>query len=82
MATTNGFTPVERRMLAVFEDYKPHTREELRKCLNDDLGANCNIRPHILTLRRKLKPKGETIACDVLDGRRIYYRKAKLKDYK
>lgn len=84
MATTrpNGYTPVEARMMKIFDDCKPHTREELHKCLNDELGGLCNIRPFILSLRKKLKPVGETIACEVPEGRRIYYRKVKLKEYK
>jgi hypothetical protein len=65
---TRHFTPVERKMLAVLGDGRPHARPELHACLYDDLGTAANIRWHVMNLRRKLALFGETVFLEA-DGR-------------
>lgn len=50
--------------MAMFADGLPHSREELRTCLNDDMGALNNVRAHITNLR-KLIPADEAIVCEL-----------------
>lgn len=74
---TATWTPTERCMLAVLADGYPHTREELHACLYDDRGALSNIRVHISAIRKKLRPRGEDVACELLAGK-VYYRHVRL----
>lgn len=52
------FTPVEYRMINLLSDGEPHHRNELRKCLYDDLGRDLNIRVMICKIRSKIRPTG------------------------
>lgn len=54
-------TRVQQRMLSILSDGKPHTQEELQKCLADDLGDVLNIRPHISTMRKILRVRKQTV---------------------
>lgn len=49
-------TPTQRRMWNVLKDGEPHSRDELSRCLNDDMALVAVTRQHISILRRKLKP--------------------------
>lgn len=77
--TAEHWTPTQRRMLALLSDGMPHSRHELHACLEDNLGAITNIRDHISKLRGKLRPRGETIVCEVWN-RTIHYRWVRLLD--
>ena len=59
----NGFTPTQKRMLELLSDGLPHRREELHKCLEDDLSQLNAIQPHISRIRDKIRGKGEDIIC-------------------
>lgn len=74
---TNGFTPIQSRMLEVLSDGMPHIMDELHACLNDDLGPRSNIYYHISNLRQKLRPRGQDIICEFI-RRRTYYRHVQL----
>lgn len=69
--------PVQRKMLALLADGKPHSREELQACLADDLGSVRNVAPHVSMMRRVLRPNGEEILCELV-ANRICYRHVKL----
>lgn len=56
------FTPTEKRILAILSDGKPHTREELKTALWDELGSIQNLAARMTYLRRKLGRRGEGIA--------------------
>ncbi len=73
----NGYTPTQLRMLAILADGLPHTREELHACISDDLAPLSAIRSHISLMRKKLRPKGEDVICE-LSWRRIHYRHVRL----
>lgn len=70
-------TTIQSRMLEILADGMPHTRQELHGCLNDELGALANIKPHIHLIRKKLIPIGETLICEIVH-RRICYRHVRL----
>lgn len=74
------FSPVERRMMQVLSDGKPHLDKELHGCLNDDMGATSNVRPHITSIRKKLRPRGQSISCHSFEGK-TYYQVVRFVDY-
>jgi hypothetical protein len=74
---TSAYTPTQKRMLRLLADGLPHPRTELFQCLVDDLGPLSNIQPHLSHLRKRLRPKGQDIICEI-DRRRICYRQVRL----
>jgi DNA-binding response OmpR family regulator len=74
------FPPVQRRMLTMLWDGERHTKKELHTCLADDLGELRNVKHHIHALRKKLRPLGFDIVCEILDGHRgtSVYRQVRL----
>lgn len=58
----DGLTPTERRIYAVLGDRLPHSAEELRGCLEDDLAGPTALRFHLCNLRDKLERYGQTVA--------------------
>lgn len=73
LLTMPHFTPTEQRMLKILSDGFPHHKSELQVCLPDNLGDITNIRAHLSFLRKKLRPKGEDILCELCRGE-AYYR--------
>lgn len=58
---TEKYTPTHKRLLAVLSDGMPHTKEELWKCIDDELSdLETNLPNHITNLRRNL-PSGQDI---------------------
>jgi len=62
----------------LLKDGKPHTKKELAACLDDPLGNEDNIKPHLFNLRKKLARVGDAVIC-VIDCRRIKYQFFSLK---
>ena len=73
MAARNGFTPTELKMLKVLRDGEPHRRQELVDCLPDDLGHPHNIRRHLTSIRKQLRPRGMDVICQWIN-RNYHYR--------
>lgn len=71
------FTPVERKMMRVLSDGLPHRPAELHACLNDDLAPVNAFRWHVSNLRKKLRPGGEDILCEIWN-RTVHYRHVRL----
>lgn len=69
MADFKGFTNVESRMMELLGDGHPHRPDELHTCLWDREGPVSNVNIHISNLRKKLRPTGQDIICQQLDGR-------------
>ena len=55
------YTVTEQAMLDVLSDGKEHSKEEIRRCLPDDLSDN--IKSHLYNLRRKIRSGGRDIVC-------------------
>lgn len=72
----SDWTKTEECIWSVLADGLPHTRDELRRCLPDDLGANVNLQVHISNIRRKL-PAHELIVCEV-GNHPIRYRRVRM----
>jgi len=73
----NGYTPTQAAMIKVLSDGQRHRREELHACLPDELGGLINVHNHLSKLRKKLRPKGEDIVCELYE-RRIHYRHVRI----
>ena len=65
-------TDICSKMLNVLSDGKPHTPEDLHKCLADDMGEINNICRHITTLKRDLVDYGRTVLQVGRNGARLY----------
>lgn len=66
------FSGVQQRMLDVLSDGLSHTPKELQACLHDELGSITNIRAHLTHLRKKLRPMGSDVLCEMLNGETMY----------
>ena len=73
MAGSNGFTPTQQRILAVLADGAYHPVYQLQDCLADELAGLSAVQFHVSTIRKKLRPKGEDIYCE-MRGSGAYYR--------
>jgi hypothetical protein len=74
---TTGFTPIQQCLLAVLSDGGPHEPVELLDCLGDPESGVKNLWPHLTYLRRKLRPSGEDIVCEIY-RRKMHYRHVRL----
>ena len=74
-----GLTPVQQKMYAVLMDGLLHSKEELFRCLHDDLGDLRNVFAHITTMRKVLNRRGEEVQCvPPVAGRKTAYRLVRL----
>ncbi len=69
----NQFTPTQQRILELLEDGMPHHRKELIACLNDELADRILLNQRLCALRKKLRPEGHEIICE-LGKKTIWYR--------
>ena len=72
------FTPTQQRLLKLLSDGMPHTRKELVKCLDDELTSLDTVNVHISYLRRKLRPIGQDIICEMGSSYKLGYRHVRL----
>jgi hypothetical protein len=71
------FTETETKILRVLKDGEPHVRQDLIEALPDKDHSLGSLSMHLCNLRRKTRPKGYDVICQLLH-RRIYYRAIKL----
>ncbi len=74
----NDYTPTQQRLLSVLADGLSHTRAELRACINDELAGPGALWSHLHLLRKRLRPSGEDVICELRNGRIICYRHVRL----
>ena len=67
-----GFTPTEARILKVLADGQRHSKDELFKCLEDDLSSMNALEVRICHLRKKINPKAEEIIVEWWQRKRFY----------
>lgn len=77
MSNGNGHVTVPEKMLKVLQDGMRHSKHELHGCLDDELAPITAIQSHVSALRKRLRPVGEDIICELFE-RRIYYRHVRL----
>lgn len=66
--SVNGFTPTQERMLRALGDGLPHSYKSLIDCLCDELGGPANVRVHISSIRKKIRPRGHDIVWELVNG--------------
>lgn len=71
------FTPTETRILAVLSDGMPHRRDELMRCLWDELSSRAALKMQLSNIRAKLRPIGQDIVCEWYN-RGLSYRQIRL----
>lgn len=69
----NGYTPTELAILRLLSDGQAHALGELHKCLPDELSAQSAVYRHVSSIRKRLRPSGQTIVCEIAN-RKCYYR--------
>lgn len=75
------FTVTEERILKMLRDGQRHTKYELVTAINpNNLNSYAAMAMHISNIRKKLRPVGEDIICE-LSGRIIHYRHVRLISY-
>lgn len=62
------FSDTEQRMLTVLSDCQPHKIMDLHACLEDKLGPTSNVHAHLTSIRKKIRPLGQTILHERIDG--------------
>lgn len=67
------FTATEQRILDVLSDGLSHVRQELKDVLEDELAGKDALSFHMMNIRRKLEPIGQSVVCE-LRGRKVLYR--------
>ena len=72
------FTPTEKRILQALADDRGHSKQELDRCLGDELAGYNTLSVHITNIRRKLLPIGQTIYCTRLNGHGVEYLHVRL----
>ena len=70
------FTETQQKFIDILSDGKSHHRTELRNAI-DSQATFANVHDHLYLLRKKLRPIGQDIICE-LANRRICYRHVRL----
>ena len=71
-----AFTPTEISILEVLSDGESHSRYEVLDCL-DEYTCMTTLRVHISNMRKKLRPQGHEIVCEIVN-RGTHYRHIRL----
>lgn len=71
------FTPTQQRLIDVLADGMAHSRFELRDAIDGEYTALGTVQFHLSIIRRKLRPIGQDIICELVN-RRICYRHIRL----
>ena len=64
-----NFTPTEKKIMLILSDQQSHTKKELFDCLPDELGDIDNVQVHLTNIRKKIRPLGQDIACELVRDR-------------
>src|SRR5688572_9036537 len=66
-------TPIQRRIVDLLKDGKPHYREDVLACLENEDATHRNLSPHLAYLRRRIRPAGYDVIVQVI-GYVRYFR--------
>ena len=59
----NGFTPTQKKIMAVLGDGYAHDLKDLLRCLDDEMAVEQTLKVHISNIRKKVNPFGDDIVC-------------------
>lgn len=71
------FTVTQQKLIDILQDGLPHNRFELRDAIDGELTSLTNMQNHVSHIRKKLRPIGQDIICELVHGR-ICYRHVRL----
>jgi len=71
------YTQTQKAILKVLEDGYAHKRKELMDVLSDDLSSLSCLATMLTRMRKKMRPVGQDIVCE-LQSRQICYRWVRL----
>lgn len=57
------YTPTEQRIIDVLADGEAHPRSELMACIEDEMALPSALALHLVNIRKKLRPLGQTVLC-------------------
>lgn len=77
MASQNGWTPTEQRIIDMLADGKARHKAELLTCLLDSQAEYNALRFHLSNMRGRLRAKGQDIVA-VHKHRTTYYQQVRL----
>lgn len=60
-------TPTERRIFELLSDGRPHRKQELFACMDDELAEWTAVKRRLTCLRKKIRDDGLEIICQVID---------------
>lgn len=61
-------TATEQRIFNLLSDGRPHTKEEIHTCINDELAPVSAIANHISRMRKQLRVHGKDVICSYRGG--------------
>jgi hypothetical protein len=67
------FVGIQRDIIDLLSDGRPHDREELITCIKDEFATRKDLNQHLTAIRKKIQPAGHDIVC-VLKFRRVHYQ--------
>lgn len=67
------FSPVQTKMMKILRDGQPHAKEELHKCLWDELSGPNAVNMQISYMRKKLLNCNHAILNQQIDGK-VFFR--------
>lgn len=68
MASHNGWSPIQFKMLQILSDGQWHTYYELFNCLDDELAGDTTVPTHLSAIKKKLELRSEGIASIKFNG--------------
>lgn len=63
MSVINGFTPTQKKLLALLGDGLAHDAKQLLEALDDELAEIGTVYAHVSNIRKKINPAGDDIVC-------------------
>jgi hypothetical protein len=69
------YTETEQKIVDSLSDGYPHSKQDLRQYLPDEIGAaegRSNLNQHISNIRKKMRPTGRDILCVRARGQVCY----------
>lgn len=71
------FTPTQQAILGVLSDGKAHSKQELHRCLPDELASMSALRTHLCRMRPALWQRGQDVLA-IVHRRRTCYQLVQL----
>lgn len=71
------YSPTQQAIITLLADGKSHHRCAIRDCVGDCYTSWAAVAMHLMALRKKLRPMGQDIICELRNAT-IYYRQVRM----